>query len=111
MPSRAVRLAALLSLLFAFGALAPAAVGADRYVALGDSFSSGVGTGSYTLIDGSSMRLPGTGAYTVEGENLERAGRKPDINVDTNIEELDQGIDQQTEAAVKTLLEQLGKKK
>ncbi len=49
MPSRAVRLVALLSLLFAFGALAPAAVGADRYVALGDSFSSGVGTGSYTL--------------------------------------------------------------
>jgi len=49
MPSRAVRLGALLSLLFAFGALAPAAVGADRYVALGDSFSSGVGTGSYTL--------------------------------------------------------------
>ena len=27
----------------------PAAAGADRYVALGDSFSSGVGTGSYTL--------------------------------------------------------------
>ncbi len=49
MPSGAARLVALLSLLFAFGALAPAAVGADRYVALGDSFSSGVGTGSYTL--------------------------------------------------------------
>ena len=29
--------------------LAPAALGADKYVALGDSFSSGVGTGSYTL--------------------------------------------------------------
>jgi lysophospholipase L1-like esterase len=29
--------------------LAPAATAADRYVALGDSFSSGVGTGSYTL--------------------------------------------------------------
>jgi hypothetical protein len=70
-----------------------------------------IGTGSYTLIDGSSMRLPGTGAYTVEMENLERAGRKPDIAVDTNIEELDQGIDQQTDQAVKTLLEQLGKKK
>jgi lysophospholipase L1-like esterase len=28
---------------------APAATGDDRYVALGDSFSSGVGTGSYTL--------------------------------------------------------------
>jgi lysophospholipase L1-like esterase len=48
--SRATRLGVLLSLLFAFAtAAAPAAVGADRYVALGDSFSSGVGTGSYTL--------------------------------------------------------------
>lgn len=42
--------AALMSTLFAVAALAaPAAAGADRYVALGDSFSSGVGTGSYTL--------------------------------------------------------------
>jgi lysophospholipase L1-like esterase len=32
-----------------FGRSAPAATGRDRYVALGDSFSSGVGTGSYTL--------------------------------------------------------------
>jgi len=47
--SRAARLAAFVSLLFAFGALAPAAIAADRYAALGDSFSSGVGTGSYTL--------------------------------------------------------------
>jgi hypothetical protein len=47
--SRAGRFGALASLVFAFGVLAPAAVGADRYVALGDSFSSGVGTGSYTL--------------------------------------------------------------
>jgi lysophospholipase L1-like esterase len=48
--SRAVRLGALASAVFTIGiATAPAAVGADRYVALGDSFSSGVGTGSYTL--------------------------------------------------------------
>ena len=48
--SRAARLGALMSVLLAIAvAAAPAAVGADRYVALGDSFSSGVGTGSYTL--------------------------------------------------------------
>jgi hypothetical protein len=48
--SRARRFGAFVSLLFAFAALsATAAAGADRYVALGDSFSSGVGTGSYTL--------------------------------------------------------------
>jgi lysophospholipase L1-like esterase len=44
---RAVRFAALVSTLFAL--VIPAAAGADQYVALGDSFSSGVGTGSYTL--------------------------------------------------------------
>jgi lysophospholipase L1-like esterase len=48
--SRAARLGALVSVLFTVvTAAAPAAVGADNYVALGDSFSSGVGTGSYTL--------------------------------------------------------------
>jgi lysophospholipase L1-like esterase len=46
--SRTARLAALVSTLFVL-ATAPAALGADKYVALGDSFSSGVGTGSYTL--------------------------------------------------------------
>lgn len=51
--SRLVRLGALAVLLAALAA--PAALaghgtrGGDRYVALGDSFSSGVGTGSYTL--------------------------------------------------------------
>jgi GDSL-like Lipase/Acylhydrolase family len=44
---RAVRFAALASTLFAL--VVPTAAGADQYVALGDSFSSGVGTGSYTL--------------------------------------------------------------
>jgi lysophospholipase L1-like esterase len=34
---------------FAFLCLAPVAGATDRYVALGDSFSSGVGTGSYSL--------------------------------------------------------------
>jgi lysophospholipase L1-like esterase len=48
--SRAARLGAIASALFALMAVAaPAAMGADRYVALGDSFSSGVGTRSYTL--------------------------------------------------------------
>jgi lysophospholipase L1-like esterase len=48
--SRAARLCALVFCVFALGGLsAAAASAADRYVALGDSFSSGVGTGSYTL--------------------------------------------------------------
>jgi GDSL-like Lipase/Acylhydrolase family len=47
--SRAARLGALVSVSFALVAAAAPAAGADDYVALGDSYSSGVGTGSYTL--------------------------------------------------------------
>jgi tricorn protease len=74
-----------------------------------DTAGGVIGTGSYRLIDGSRMRLPSTGAYTVDGENLENNGRKPDIFIENNPEELDQGIDRQTERAVKELLAQLDK--
>jgi Tol biopolymer transport system component/C-terminal processing protease CtpA/Prc len=74
-----------------------------------DTAGGVIGTGSYSLIDGSRMRLPSTGAYTVDGENLENNGRKPDIFIENNPEELDQGIDRQTERAVKELLAQLDK--
>ena len=76
-----------------------------------DTAGGVIGTGQFRLIDGSSMRLPGTGAYTVDGENLENNGRKPDLFVQNHPEELDAGIDRQTEAAVKALLEQLDKSK
>ena len=44
---RGARVAAAIGVTFLF--VAPAAAATDRYVALGDSFSSGVGTGSYSL--------------------------------------------------------------
>ena len=47
--TRAARVGALVSALFALVVVAAPAATADTYVALGDSFSSGVGTGSYTL--------------------------------------------------------------
>lgn len=75
-----------------------------------DTAGGVIGTGGFRLIDGSSMRLPGTGAYALDGENLENSGRKPDLFVENHPEELDKGIDRQTEAAVKTLLEQLDAK-
>ena len=74
-----------------------------------DTAGGVIGTGSYSLIDGSRMRLPSSGAYTIEGENLELVGRKPDMFVENHPEELDKGIDRQTEAAVKALLEQIDK--
>ncbi len=72
-----------------------------------DTAGGVIGTGQFRLIDGSSMRLPGTGAFTVDGENLENNGRKPDIFVQNNPEDIDNGIDRQTEAAVKALLDQI----
>ena len=72
-----------------------------------DTAGGVIGTGQFRLIDGSSMRLPGTGAFTVDGENLENNWRKPDIFVQNSPEELDNGIDRQTEAAVKALLDQI----
>lgn len=61
--SRATRLVVLSVVLaaglsFGLARSAPGATGSDRYVALGDSFSSGVGTGSYTL-----SRTCGRGKY------------------------------------------------
>lgn len=76
-----------------------------------DTAGGVIGTGQVRLIDGSSIRLPGTGAFTVDGENLENNGRKPDIFVQNSPEELDSGIDRQTEAAVKALLEQIANSK
>lgn len=72
-----------------------------------DTAGGVIGTGSFSLIDGSSLRLPGTGAWAVDGENLEQNGRKPDIFIDNNINDLEKGIDKQTELTVKTLLDQL----
>lgn len=74
-----------------------------------DTAGGVIGTGQFRLIDGSTMRLPGTGAYALDGENLENNGRKPDIFVQNLPEELDGGVDRQTEAAVKALLEQIDK--
>ncbi|MCA8915375.1 MAG: PD40 domain-containing protein [Planctomycetes bacterium] len=75
-----------------------------------DTAGGCIGTGSYSLLDGSRMRLPSTGAFTVDGDNLELSGRKPDIFIENTPEELDKGIDRQTETAVKELLKQIDSK-
>ena len=46
------RMARAVTLILALCAVAAPAASADRYVALGDSYSSGVGTRSYTLDSG-----------------------------------------------------------
>lgn len=66
-----------------------------------------IGTFSIRLFDGGSIRMPSSGAYTIEGENLERNGRKPDIAVSFDPNAWQEGRDVQLERAVKELLSKL----
>jgi tricorn protease len=69
-----------------------------------------IGTGSFTLINRFVMRMPRVGVYSSTGENLEGAGRQPDILVDIAP---DQGVkdeDPQLKRAVGELLKTLDSK-
>ncbi|MBV6457955.1 MAG: Tricorn protease [Fimbriimonadaceae bacterium] len=63
-----------------------------------------IGTSSLRLWDGGSIRMPSSGAYTIDGENLERNGRKPDVAVSFDPNAWQAGRDVQLERAVKELL-------
>ena len=67
-----------------------------------------IGTGSMSLWDGGAIRMPVIGAYAVNGENLERNGRKPDFNVWFDPNAWIQGRDLQLEKAVEELMKSLG---
>ena len=62
------------------------------------------------MIDGSTFRVPFRGWY-VEGSgvNMEKQGAVPDIEVPEEPEEYARGQDSQLAAAVRALLEKLGK--
>lgn len=70
-----------------------------------------IGTGSYTLIDGSTVRMPGSAVYLADPDrtNMENYGVPPDIWVENSPEDNLAGLDRVIEAAVKELLEQLGR--
>lgn len=75
---------------------------------IGERTAGGViGTGAFGLFDGGMIRMPMIGCYTVNGENLERDGRMPDVNVSYDPNAWHSGRDPQTEAAVKELLKKL----
>jgi len=66
-----------------------------------------IGTGSFSLFDGGAIRMPSIGCFDVDGKELERDGRMPDVVVtyDPNLWSL--GRDAQLEAAVKELLKKV----
>ena len=52
------------------------------------------------LVDGSSYRLPSWGCYTLEGENLEKVGVTPDVEVNNTMTDRLHGRDPQLERAI-----------
>jgi tricorn protease len=75
---------------------------------IGEATAGGViGTGAYRLWDGGTIRMPGSGAFAIDGENLERNGRKPDIEVLRDPQAESAGKDVQLERAVAELLKRL----
>jgi len=67
-------------------------------------------TSSATLIDGTTVRLPSTRITTLEGADMEMHPRPVDVPVTRAMGESYQGKDTQLDAAVATLLAQLGAK-
>ncbi|MBN1420640.1 MAG: PD40 domain-containing protein [Planctomycetes bacterium] len=63
------------------------------------------------LVDGTWLRLPRIAIRTLDGEDLDRASRKPDIAIDRPLGEGRAGIDRQLDRAVAELLAQIDAKR
>lgn len=66
-------------------------------------------TSGGSLVDGSFYRLPSWGVYTLTGENLERTGVAPDIEINNTFTDRLNEDDPQLERAIQYILEQLDK--
>lgn len=64
-------------------------------------------TSSQRLVDGSYHRMPSWGCYTLEGDDLERTGVDPDIEIKNSLENREQNRDPQLERALKEIEQQL----
>ncbi|MBE7176452.1 MAG: PD40 domain-containing protein [Mucilaginibacter polytrichastri] len=65
-------------------------------------FTSGKG-----LVDGSFYRIPAWGCFTLDGQDIEKTGVKPDIDVKTTFTDRLSGNDPQLDRAVQEILNQL----
>lgn len=66
-----------------------------------------IGTYGWTMWDGGSLRLPASGAFGIDGDDLERDGRRPTINVDHDPRAWARGDDPQLDAAIEALLKSI----
>ncbi|MBL8048625.1 MAG: PD40 domain-containing protein [Chthonomonas sp.] len=79
---------------------------------IGERTAGGViGTSAVGFWDGGSIRMPAIGCYTLDGENLERNGRKPNFSVPFDLNRWHAGQDTQLEMAIKQLLKVVETKK
>lgn len=74
------------------------------------TFGGVISTGGTSLIDGAAVRLPFRGWYLPDGTDQENNGAKPDVDVPQTPQDEAAGRDAQLEAAVKDLLQQIGRK-
>lgn len=65
-------------------------------------------TGSRGLVDGTQVRMPGTYIRDNRGENMELVPRPVDVEIERATGEWYRGVDSQLDAAVRTLLGQIG---
>ena len=72
------------------------------------TFGGVISTGSHQLLDGGRIRMPGRGWYLPDGTDMENNGTIPDVPVDITPADEVAGRDPQLEAAVRTLLRDLG---
>lgn len=66
-------------------------------------------TSNVTLVDGTSLRVPSTRVDGADGKNMELVPRPVDVPVTRPVGESYRGIDSQLDAAVRVLLEKLGR--
>ncbi|MEZ5337356.1 MAG: S41 family peptidase [bacterium] len=67
-----------------------------------------ISTGGYGLVDGSFLRMPGYLNMKYDGTDMEGNGCVPDIMVPIDPEQLANGVDNQLEAAISFLLDEIG---
>ena len=64
-------------------------------------------TSGASLVDGSFYRLPSWGTYTLDGQNLEKTGVSPDIEVPMTFKDRIDGKDPQLARAIQEVMQQL----
>lgn len=61
-------------------------------------------TSGKSLVDGSMFRIPAWGCYTLDGDNLEKSGVEPDIFIDIDVLDRENGKDPQLDEAIKIIM-------